>query len=161
VPTDAELEPNSICYITDITKKISTPSAFPSYWVEIWLELGLNSIHYITNITKKISTQSAFLSYWVEIWLRLVTLKAADAICTSSLEPIPGGATYTSRCLWVPGPILSSAVLDEVAKFYADNNHHVVPEEIYIPLNVSSSLSIFCSNIFHSRYSLIFLALLT
>jgi hypothetical protein len=118
-------------------------------------ELGPNSIHYITDIAKKISTPSAFPSYWVEIWLTLVTLKTADAVCTSSSEPILSGATCTSRHLWVPGPILSSAVPDEVAKFHADNNHLVVPEEIYIPVNVSSFLSISHSNIFYSRYSLI------
>lgn len=98
-------------------------------------ELGPNSIRYIIEIAKKISTPSAFPSYRVEIWLTSVTLKAANAIRSSPSEPFSGGATCTSRRLWVPGPVLSSAVPDEVAKFHAGHNTALPkPEEVYIPV---------------------------
>ena len=107
------------------------------------VDLGPNAIRHVSKISQKLSSPSAFPFYRVEIWLSSVAVKVSTAIEeTSPSVLIRGGATLTSTCVWVPGPILCSSVHEKVAAFHSSQSIPTDPRAEYIP--VSNILILVC-----------------
>ncbi|EDR00271.1 uncharacterized protein LACBIDRAFT_314471 [Laccaria bicolor S238N-H82] len=121
--------------------------------------LSPSSIHHICRQDTKFKSESAFESYLVEVWLPPLPITALSG-ARQALEDenaLVKGGSITSINVWVPGPILQSAVpvlvdefLHEAPPRHKKAKIHAAPYKPILPSSISGQPDRAVGSIFSS-----------